>query len=450
MQTSFAQVPDMNYAQGGGIQALAGHLQKYGQDGDTVLAHISPQEAKLLEGIGGAGVPNPYTGLPEYGLGKKLKKILRAIAPVLSIASMFIPGIGVLGSSLINAGIGGLTGEKGFDFKRALTSGAMSYGLGSLAQGVMGAGAAGGFGDAAAGLGSAGAAPVSSFGDAAANAATAANAGAGINPMASIGGPLPSGAGFGAPTIGGAAPDLGGLASAAPAAGAAAGAAPGAMSSAITTAPSDFYAASLPTDFSVVGQPTAAPSVGSRLGDFGRGASDLAFGDAASRQQALAAFRSSMPVAPTTALGIGYMGYTGGKALDEQEAAQEEFDAQRQASEAQAARYRALASRSLGYAQGGGITALKAGGPPSGMPRYVDGAGDGMSDSIPAHIDGRQRAALSDGEFVIPADVVSHLGNGSSKAGAKQLYTMMDRVREQRTGRAKQAPQINNRRLMPA
>lgn len=77
--------------------------------------------------------------------------------------------------------------------------------------------------------------------------------------------------------------------------------------------------------------------------------------------------------------------------------------------------------------------------------QLLSGGGDGMSDSIPAMIDGPkpQRARLADGEFVVPADVVSHLGNGSTKAGANQLYAMMDKVRQARTGRAKQAPAIN-------
>jgi hypothetical protein len=61
--------------------------------------------------------------------------------------------------------------------------------------------------------------------------------------------------------------------------------------------------------------------------------------------------------------------------------------------------------------------------------------GDGMSDEIEATIEGTQKARLSDGEFVIPADIVSHLGNGSSDAGAKRLYEMMDKVRTSaRTG----------------
>jgi hypothetical protein len=57
---------------------------------------------------------------------------------------------------------------------------------------------------------------------------------------------------------------------------------------------------------------------------------------------------------------------------------------------------------------------------------------------------------LADGEFVIPADVVSHLGNGSSKAGAKRLYSMMDRVREARTGTTQQGKEINPAKYMPA
>jgi hypothetical protein len=73
-----------------------------------------------------------------------------------------------------------------------------------------------------------------------------------------------------------------------------------------------------------------------------------------------------------------------------------------------------------------------------------------MSDDIPAVIGGKQPARLADGEFVIPADVVSHMGNGSSKAGAKKLYAMMDRVRKARTGKKKQAPAVRTERYMPA
>jgi hypothetical protein len=99
------------------------------------------------------------------------------------------------------------------------------------------------------------------------------------------------------------------------------------------------------------------------------------------------------------------------------------------------------------FAGGGGIADL---GAYSDGGRMLKGPGDGMSDNIPATIAGKQPARLANEEFVIPADVVSHLGNGSSDAGAKQLYKMMDRVRQARTGKKKQGKQINPAKLMPA
>jgi hypothetical protein len=82
--------------------------------------------------------------------------------------------------------------------------------------------------------------------------------------------------------------------------------------------------------------------------------------------------------------------------------------------------------------------------------RMLRGPGDGMSDSIPASISGKRPARLADGEFVVPADVVSHLGNGSTDAGAKQLYAMMNKVRQARTGRKAQGREINPRQYVPA
>jgi hypothetical protein len=94
----------------------------------------------------------------------------------------------------------------------------------------------------------------------------------------------------------------------------------------------------------------------------------------------------------------------------------------------------------------GGITELARG----GNPRYLQGKTDGMADKIPSRIDGGQEAALSHGEFVIPADVVSHLGNGNSDAGAKKLYQMMDRIREARTGTKEQGKKINPDKFLAA
>ena len=100
------------------------------------------------------------------------------------------------------------------------------------------------------------------------------------------------------------------------------------------------------------------------------------------------------------------------------------------------------------FTEMGGTRQLAQGGIAQGY--YLGGPTDGMADLVPATIDGMQPAALSDGEFVIPADVVSHLGNGNSEAGAQQLYSMMDRVRDERTGTTKQGPEINPMQMMPA
>jgi len=94
-----------------------------------------------------------------------------------------------------------------------------------------------------------------------------------------------------------------------------------------------------------------------------------------------------------------------------------------------------------GYAQGGLASVA-----PQGM--YLGGPTDGMADQIPATIDNRQPAALSDGEFVIPADVVSHLGNGNSNSGAEQLYGMMDKIRKARTGSTEQGRQIDANKFL--
>ena len=101
---------------------------------------------------------------------------------------------------------------------------------------------------------------------------------------------------------------------------------------------------------------------------------------------------------------------------------------------------------------GGDVAQFAAGGSLGGYSdggRMLKGPGDGMSDSIPGVIGSKQPARLADGEFVVPADVVSHLGNGSTDAGAKRLYGMMDKVRKARTGTKKQGKQIKPEKYMP-
>ena len=94
--------------------------------------------------------------------------------------------------------------------------------------------------------------------------------------------------------------------------------------------------------------------------------------------------------------------------------------------------------------QEGGITSLPQ------TEGQVDGRGDGMEDQVFGDIEGEQEVALSKDEFIVPADVVAGLGNGSSNAGASQLYEMMDRVRVARTGKKTQPPEIEAREFLPA
>lgn len=91
----------------------------------------------------------------------------------------------------------------------------------------------------------------------------------------------------------------------------------------------------------------------------------------------------------------------------------------------------------------GGIASLKPG-------QYFSGNTDGMADRVPAVIDGVQPAALSDGEFVFPSDVVADIGNGNSNAGARELKELMDRIRKARHGNKSQGKQIDARKMLGA
>ena len=106
-------------------------------------------------------------------------------------------------------------------------------------------------------------------------------------------------------------------------------------------------------------------------------------------------------------------------------------------------------SDSVLAARGGIMQANLGGYAAGGNPRLLSGPGDGMSDNIPAMIGSKQPARLADGEFVVPADVVSHLGNGSTAAGAKRLHEMMNQVRMDRTGKKKQAPAVKAKKYLP-
>jgi hypothetical protein len=148
-------------------------------------------------------------------------------------------------------------------------------------------------------------------------------------------------------------------------------------------------------------------------------------------------FRAQVPMRPNPAYSAQYPVYAagGGGVDDLMMAAGGSYDDEPRGD-----------SQGYGFV-GGGIASL--GGYSDGG-RMLKGPGDGMSDSIPAMIGKKQPARLADGEFVVPADVVSHLGNGSTDAGAKKLYAMMDKVRQARTGKKRQAPAVKTDKYVPA
>jgi hypothetical protein len=575
------------YAQGGqaqGIKSLAQELPNYGRYNDDMVAHISSDEARLLKSLGGAGTINPVTGLPEFfvkKLAKAVEKPFRSsgpigkiIKPVVEPLRDIIQDLGPVGTIAatyfggpIGAGIvGGLSGQKGFDFKRALLSGALAYGAQNLAQGVSASSdaalstaadvAAPSVTDVAATLGTDAA---TGYGSQAAMLAEQA-AGFGDAGLANIASSGAYGAGSAANLVGAAADTTAGMA--------------------------DAYNAANQSVFDkgVQSLSNLGSNVGTDIKNLGSGAYNLASGNPA----AINAFKASGATMTNTALPI-VLGYSGVGAIDEAEKYQNEADLANAKSQAEydeimarieASKQRGIeamkrspymfaeggevpgyfngalikklvgsvksddqvkegltsagvkneimqdktpeelrgyytnlyGSKSLGSGilsnfknriaksgegsggfqlastnvpaptddqrsafvaminnpyqfayggpvddepgfddfnnyMGGGIASMAKGGM---APRFLSGGGDGMSDDIKATINGKQPARLADGEFVIPADVVSHLGNGSSKAGAKQLYSMMDKVRTARTGNKKQGKQINPAKYMPA
>jgi hypothetical protein len=432
-------------------------LAALGRGGDTMLVHMSPEEVSGLRNLalqnGTDLTINPDTGLPE---AKRLKKLFRAIAPVLPF---LIPGVGsALGALGAKAGLSALAAKslaagviggfaapgKGFNFKQGLKTGLMAYGLGSIQQGMQANQAAqANQATQAAQAGQAGATATAGQVTPAATAGTANmpidmtyNIDAAASPIEALA-PPPAAAASPVASAADIQAGIGGT-----------GTGPAFSGTPLTSTPGpgvfpeSTYAAS------------AAPAA----------ATGAATG-AAAPAAVPSTFEQYTGMKPTTAI-LGATLLSGAMQGDEEEEAYKREMARLNAEEE---RKRALGeaafARSLGrvqqpvFAAGGGIVALAGGGmptfeyggttAPTGEPRMVRGAGDGMSDNVPATIEGVQEARLANDEFVVPADVVADIGNGSSNAGAEKLYAMMDRIRKARHGTTKQPPEINAERYMP-
>jgi hypothetical protein len=452
-------MPTMNFKKGGiaslSLPEMAERVRAAGRGEDTVLAHITPEEAGILKLLGGSGTINPKTGQPEFlkkfikkvvpkeiykpisSLGKELErgveKVAKELGPVGQIAAAYFGG--PIGAALY-AGLAP-EGSK-FDVKRAAIAGALTYGAQQYAQGAGGA-------DSAAGTGGPyDISDVGSLGDLGMDISQSVYSGA-PSVVEAVGSPAAYGGyDFGAGDVGYAPPPAASAPPPPPAPVAAPGGAP--IVQASPGMPGAGANAPAPTTTSGIG--SLAEAAGETALSYGSRALDYAIENPAT---------TALVGTQVAAMSQAKKELEAQKAEAERVLAEQEKYTREEVAFAQdvlrryPVEYRRLTGEdieAMGMAAGGlaGLNAFKAG----GQPRFLKGGGDGMSDDIPATIGGRQKAALSDGEFVIPADVVSHLGNGSSRAGAKKLYSMMDNIRKARTGKERQAPEVKADRYMPA
>ena len=430
------------YQYAGGGEVGIKNLAKYGRHGDTMVAHINPQEAHMLKQMGGSGTINPHTGLPEFfsfssitdpishalGTAGGGGGVLGGLANLDKMVGKAIPGgwgtlAAVAGSAMglptaAMVGLGALNGSgvthKGgsFNLQGALMGGAMAYGMSNLGDAIRAADVV---------------PPGSPSVDIPSTPDLTPNTSVGLNPSPAPGGGLnvtnPTSTGFN--TSG--------------------------LSSGVNPTPSV-----LPPEAPGIGS-QISNYVGNRVSDLqstGRGLTNLSGLGDTTASAALDAAKSTPASYTNTALPIA-AGLMSASASDAARQYQSQADAQNSAANAQYNAEMAAIADSQDRANrnmrahpyqfaGGGAIAFGNGGD---VPRFLSGGGDGLSDSIDATIDNNQPAKLADGEFVVSSDVVSGLGGGSSKAGAKKLYAMMDRVRKQAHGTKKQIRPVSTKAL---
>lgn len=393
----------------GGLASVAQQLQGQGRGGDSMLVHMSPGEVKGLQALamaqGGSLTINPNTGLPEaFKLKQFLPMIIgAALAPLTAGTSLAFLGNPATAGLLV----GGLETARTGNLQKGIMAGLGAYGGAGISAGLMGAGQAAASAatptttlSTAPGIASTTPSILPTAASSAVPGTTTEALRAAVSPAAtSVGTPALSG--FDAMKLG--AQNI---------------TQPGGFSAITANMPKYSGTAATIAGLGAMAKepkPLEKPESNLRPYEFAWNPQEDAYspaprpGDTSERLYFKPTF-TPLPI----------MRAAGGGQVNP-------FDEM---------------SEDGGYASGGLSNILP--------PRFLSGGGDGMSDSIKANIDGKQEARLADGEFVVPADVVSHLGNGSSKAGAKKLYTMMDRIRKARTGKTRQAPEVNPTKYMPA
>lgn len=386
------------------LQLAANHLASKGRGPDTMLVHMTPGEVKGLQAIamahGGSLTINPQTGLPEAGF-------LSRLLPMIAGAALTATGVGAPMAALL---VGGGTGLATGDMKKGLMAGLGAFGGAGLAGGLTGAAGAAvppaeqlaaGFGDPTAGLNA-----MSGFD----------RMGAGIKALGTEAGR----AGF--------MQGIGGMSGLAKYGGAAV----------LPMLTGEEEKAAMPTAKATIPYPAqqfdpglVAPAPQADVPAY----ADMGQNFSSERKYFNPSFSpvSPTPFAPTTTQ-MPFMAAAGGPV--------EEMSMRNDAQ-------MTMANGPQMYAAGG-ISHL---GDYSDGGRLLRGPGDGVSDDIPATIANKRPARLADGEFVVPARIVSELGNGSTEAGARKLYAMMDRVQQNRrktVGKGKVAVNSRSEKLLPA
>jgi hypothetical protein len=378
------------------LHTAAQHLASKGRNGDSTLVHMTPGEVQSLQTIakahGGSLTINPATGLAEANF-------LKSLLPMIAGAALS-PFITPMGAAAV---VGGFEGIRSKDVGKGLLAGLGAFGGANLAGSLSAAAvpnAAPGFAQTATGLNVIPSEAVSM--GATATPTTFANMSSGAQNLYNTPGGMTDFLGSNKMNL-------------------AMSAAPG-VSDAMTPKPIDEIAPEkssgryLASDFEGYDprrpNPYYSPMGLGYAAQGGMMPNDLAYADGGMIDP-----MQRMPNGGLAALQGMRDGYGAPQTMD---------------------------GNIPQMAGGGSIGGYSDGG------QMLKGPGDGMSDSIPATIGNRQPARLADGEFVVPADVVSHLGNGSTDAGAKKLYGMMDKIRKARTGTKKQGKQIKPEKYMPA
>jgi hypothetical protein len=419
------------------LELAAQHLASRGRKGDTMLVHMAPEEVRGLQALARAGggtlTTNPDTGLPEANF---LKRML----PMIIGAGLAATGVGAPMAAMM---VGGFETARTGSLGKGLMAGLGAYGGAGLTGSLMGAGATPLAGMETAALENPAVASL--------NTPNLAGAGAGsgvvvnpvpLTPSAEIMGAVPGGPSL-AESL-----NLQAQQQAAQAA----------------AAPVPQVATSTPL-------PPAPSTFSQNMSQMGRGLSEV--GKDPSRFMTKDNLKYGLSALAPTMMGEEPEQYKGsGPNPFRYRYEQTMPEGPNMAGSSEALQYQ---GRYVPYANGGPVEDMSdrnqmeamianggqmfARGGLSHLGDYSDGGrllkgpGDGVSDSIPATIANKRPARLADGEFVVPARIVSELGNGSTEAGARKLYAMMDRIQKARKksiGKNKVAVNSRAARLLPA